>query len=417
VSTAAAERPDGGEPRFRDTLRGLPPKVWIVSLGMLVNRTGNFLPVFMVLYLTSKNFSAEAAGLVLGAAGLGNVLGNAIGGDLADRLDRRWTIVLSMVATAGMTACIPLFDSLPSLILMVGLVRTTAQVFRPAAAALLVDGMTAQQRLAAAAVFRFAMNIGAAAGGVLGGFLATTSYLGMFIGNTIACLLFAVIAATLPRGGTRDGSNAGQGHSAGSAEREKKLGYRHALADRRLQRFLVMTLLSEIIWSQSAFGLPLHVSAIGLSPANFGLLMGLNGLLVVLFELPITSAVSRRRPEHVLAWSNVFTGVGIVLTGAANNMFWLVGTVLLWTLGEIMYSSVSAAHLGGLAPPNLVGRYQGLYGAAMTFGTGVGPLIGGLVYAYSEWVLWTICAIATVAAVRLCLPGRSQASPAVVPGA
>ncbi len=406
MSTTEAERP--GEPRFRDTVRGLPPRVWIVSLGVLVNRVGNFLPVFMVLYLTSKNFSAWAAGLVLGAAGLGNVLGNGIGGYLADRLGRRWTIVLSMLATAGLTACIPLFTTLPLLVLMVGLVGTTSQVFRPAAAALLVDGMTAQERLAAAAVFRFAMNIGAAVGGVLGGFLATTSYLGMFLGNAIACLLFALIALALPRDEASDESGVGQEHSA---EPDKKQGYRQALADRRLRRFLAMTLISEFIYIQSTVGLPLHVNAIGLSPASFGVLMGLNGLLVLLFELPITSAVARRRPERVLAWGNVFTGVGLALTGAANDMFWLVGTVLLWTLGEMMYASVSAAYLGGLAPPNLVGRYQGLYGAAMMIGVGVGPLVGGLVYAYGEWALWTIVAVATVASVRLCLPSRSQASP------
>src|SRR4051812_25378790 len=101
------------EPRYRDTIRHLPPVVWITSVGILVNRIGNFLPVFIVLYLTSRHYSPVAAGLVLGAAGVGNVLGNAIGGYLADRLGRRWTIVLSMIGTAAFTAGIPLCDTLP----------------------------------------------------------------------------------------------------------------------------------------------------------------------------------------------------------------------------------------------------------------------------------------------------------------
>lgn len=416
MSTATAERPGGGEPRFRDTLRQLPPTVGVISFGIFVNRIGNFLPVFMVLYLTSRNFSPGAAGLVLGAAGLGNVLGNALGGYLADRLGRRWTIVLSMVTTAGLTACIPLFDTLPVLIGMVGLTGTAAQVYRPAAAALLVDAATTtQQRLAAFAVFRFAINVGAAVGAVLGGVLATISYAGLFLGNAIACLLFAAVAAGLLRDVKRGGSGADQEHSSGPAEPEKKPSYRQALADRRLQRFLLMALISEFIYIQSTVGLPLHVDAVGLSPASFGLLMGLNGLLVLLFELPITSAVSRRRPEYVLAVGNVLTGVGLALTGASTNMLWLAGTVLLWTLGEMMYASVAAAYLGGLTPPTLGGRYQGLYGAAMTLGTGVGPLIGGVVYAHSEWALWTTCAVASVVAAHLCLPRRSQASPAAVP--
>lgn len=405
MSDRADEQVTERELRFSEAVRGLPQHVWIVSLGILVNRIGNFLPVFMVLYLTSKDFSAGAAGLVLGAAGLGNVLGSTIGGSLADRLGRRWTIVLSMVTTAVLTAFIPLFDTVPMMVVMVGLVGTTAQIFRPAAAALLVDGMTAQQRLAAAAVFRLAMNIGAAVGGVLGGVLATTSYLTMFLGNALACLLFALIALALPRHGLHHESTAGTEPGASPTDL-KDGGYRYALRDRLLRRFLLMTLISEFIYIQSTVGLPLHVNDIGLSPAKFGLLMGLNGLLVLLFELPITSAVSRRRPEYVLALGNVCTGVGLTLTGLADSLPWLVVTVLVWTLGEMMYASVAAAYLGGLAPPHLVGRYQGLYAAAIMIGTGGGPLVGGLVYAVHEWALWGLCAVATVFAVQLCFPPR-----------
>jgi len=413
--STSAEQTSGSELRFRDTVRHLPLTVWIISLGILVNRIGNFLPVFIVFYLTSKNFSPTAAGLVLGAAGLGNVLGSAIGGYLADRLGRRWTIVLSMIATAGFTAGIPLFDALPVLVALVGLAGTAGQVYRPAAAALLMDATTTtQQRLAAFAVHRLAMNIGAAIGGVVGGVLATVSYVGLFLGNAIACLLLASIAAGLLRDVVRVGSDADQEHSPGSTEPEPS--YRQALADRRLQRFLVMTLIAEFIYIQSTVGLPLHVDGIGLSPTSFGLLMGLNGLLVALFELPITGAVSRRRPGLVLAVGNVFTGVGLALTGVANNMFWLAATVLLWTLGEMLYSSMANAYLGGLAPPTMGGRYQGLYGATVMLGGGVGPMIGGAVYAYNEWALWAICAVGGIWSAQLCLPPLlSRPSPAAVP--
>lgn len=397
MSTAVGQ-PGEPEPRFRDTLRQLPPTVWIVSLGILVNRIGNFLPVFMVLYLTSRHFSPGAAGLVLGAAGLGNVAGNTIGGLLTDKIGRRWTIVLSMVCAAGLTACIPLIDTLPMLAGMAGLVGTAAQIYRPASAALLTDAAaTTQQRLAAFAVYRFAINIGASIAGVLGGVLATISYVSLFLGNAIACLFFAVIAAVLLRDMTRSRSRQ---HGSGPTEQEwaEKPSYRLALADRRLQRFLIMALISEFIYIQSTVGLPLHVRAVGLSPASFGLLIGLNGVLVLLFELPITSAVSRRRQGPVLAVGNLLTGIGLALTGWATSMPWLAATVLLWTLGEMMYASVAAAYLGGLAPPGMGGRYQGAYGAAQTLGTGVGPLIGGLAYAQSKWALWTICAVASVVA-------------------
>ncbi len=379
--------------------------MWIVSLGILVNRVGNFLPVFIVLYLTERGYSTGAAGFVLGVAGLGNVLGNTVGGYLADKIGRRWTIVLSAVPTAAMTATVPFLGPFPILVAVVGLIGVTSQIYRPAAAAVLLDSVTTtQQRLAAFAVFRFAMNIGAALGGVIGGVLASTSYVELFLGNAAACLLFGVVVAVLLRDAPQPRSD------EQDAQADRAVGYRQALADRALVRFLLMTFVGEFVYIQSTVGLPLHVSDIGLSARDFGLLIGLNGLVVLVLELPTTAAVSRYRPEYVLAIGNLLIGAGLALTGFMNGMGLLAATVLIWTLGEMMSSSVAAAYLGGLTPPRMAGRYQGLYGAAYTVGTGAGPLIGGVVYAVGPWALWALVGAAGVLAAQLCLPRRTRAA-------
>jgi MFS family permease len=415
VSTSTAEAADARQPRFRDSLRQLPPRVWIVSAGILVNRAGNFLPVFIVLYLVDKQHqSPAAAGLVLGAAGLGNVLGNTIGGHLADRIGRRWTMTLSAFTTAGLTACIPQVTNLVALVGMVGMVGTASQIYRPAAAALLVDGLEYQRRLAAAGLYRFGMNVGAAAAGVLGGLLATHSFSWLFYDNAIASLAFGVIIALLVRDPARGAGRADQQGPADRADQQGpeqstvKAGYLTILADRRLRRFLAMTFIAEFVYIQSAVGLPLHITSIGLSAADYGLLIGLNGVLVVLFELPITGAVSRRRPEYIIALGNVFTGAGLALTIFAGTMFWLAATVVLWTAGEMLYASMSAAYLGGLPLPHLVGRYQGLYGATITAGTGLGPLIGGLAYASSPKAFWALVGVTGLWSAQLALPQRRR---------
>ncbi|GAB3403160.1 MFS transporter [Flindersiella endophytica] len=419
MSTARPDQPDTGELGFRDALRGLPGRVWIVSLGILVNRVGNFLPVFIVLYLTGRGYSAGAAGFVLGVAGLGNVLGNAVGGYLADRIGRRRTIVLSAVPTAGLTAIVPYVGPFPLIVAVVGLIGVTSQIYRPAAAAVLLDSVsTNQQRLAAFAVFRFAMNVGAALGGVIGGVLASTSYVELFLGNAAACLLFGVVVAVLLRdaSGRRPGpDDAGDtGDDAGDTgagdgadgQAGRAVGYRAAFADRALVRFLVMTVVAEFVYIQSTVGLPLHVTDVGLSASDFGLLIGLNGLLVLVLELPITGVVARYRPEYVLAIGNLLIGVGLALTGLMTGMALLSATVLMWTFGEMIATSVAAAYLGGLAPPELVGRYQGLYGVAYTIGTGAGPIVGGALYAIGPWALWPFVCAAGILAAVLCLPRR-----------
>ncbi|TCC65549.1 MFS transporter [Kribbella pittospori] len=405
MSTAPSDPPGVDEARFRDAVRGLPSRVWIISLGILVNQVGNFLPVFIVLYLTQRGYSAGAAGLVLGVTGLGKVLGNAVGGYLADKLGRRWTIVLSAVTTAGLTAIVPFLGPLLAIVAVAGLIGVTSQLYRPAAAAVLIDSVTTnQQRLAAVGVYRFAMNIGAALGGVIGGVLASSSYVGLFLGNAAACLLFGVVVAAL----LRDAPQV----LADDAEEEddRAVGYRQALSDRLLVRFLLMTVVAEFVYIQSTVGLPLHVNDAGLSARDFGLLIGLNGLLVLVLELPITGWVSRYRPEYVLAIGNLIVGVGLALTGFATDMVLLSATVLIWTFGEMVTSTYSQAYLGSLAPPHLVGRYQGLHGVAYTIGTGAGPLIGGAVYAISPWALWILIGVAGVLSAQLCLPRRRPRS-------
>ena len=98
-----------------------------------------------------------------------------------------------------------------------------------------------------------------------------------------------------------------------------------------------------------------------------------------------------------------------------SSMGLLAVTVLIWTLGEMMSTSVAQAYLGSLSPPHLIGRYQGLYGVAYTLGTGAGPLIGGAVYAVGPWALWAMVGAAGLLCAQLCLPRRgrrpSQGSP------
>ncbi len=406
MSTAPPLGPGVDQPRFRDALRGLPGRVWIISLGILVNRVGAFLPVFIVLYLTERGYSAGAAGLVLGVAGVGNMFGNAVGGYLTDKIGRRWTIVSSAVPTAGLTAIVPFLGPLSIILAVVGLIGVTSQIYRPAAAAVLLDSVTTnQQRLAAFGVFRFAMNIGAALGGVIGGVLASSSYMELFLANAVACLLFGVVMAVL----LRDAPQPRADQDDADPQADRAVGYRQALSDRTLVRFLLMIVVAEFLYIQHTVGLPLHINDVGLSARDFGFLIGLNGLLVLVLELPITGVVSRYRLEYVLAIGNLLIGVGLALTGFMSSMGLLAVTVLIWTLGEMMSTSVAQAYLGSLSPPHLVGRYQGLYGVAYTLGTGAGPLIGGAVYAIDPWALWAMVGGAGLLAAQLCLPRRAKA--------
>lgn len=82
------------------TLRTFPRPVWVLCGGSFLNKFGAFVIPFLALYMTRHGFSVAQAGVAIGAFGLGNFAASIVGGQLADTIGRRKTIVLSMASVA-----------------------------------------------------------------------------------------------------------------------------------------------------------------------------------------------------------------------------------------------------------------------------------------------------------------------------
>jgi MFS family permease len=130
-------------------LRGLPRPLWILVGGAFINRFGTFVLPFLVLYLTRQGFSEAEAGLTLSAYGIGTFAASFIGGHLADRIGRRATIAISMVSSAAAVLTLSQSHSLPALIAVTLCAGICADIFRPAASALVVDLCAPDQLLTA----------------------------------------------------------------------------------------------------------------------------------------------------------------------------------------------------------------------------------------------------------------------------
>src|SRR6478672_9657979 len=67
---------------MRTTLRTLPRPMWVLVFGTFLNRFGDFVYVFLVLYLTQHGYTAPQAGLAIGSYGVGSLVAAALGGRL-----------------------------------------------------------------------------------------------------------------------------------------------------------------------------------------------------------------------------------------------------------------------------------------------------------------------------------------------
>jgi MFS family permease len=132
--------------------------------------------------------------------------------------------------------------------------------------------------------------------------------------------------------------------------------------------------------------------------------------MVVLFQFPVTRWTARRSPLPILALGSMFyaAGVGSVALGSAFGAFWLSMVIL--TVGEMIMVPTSTTLTANLAPPEMRGRYMGLYTLTWTIGLGVGPVVGG--YLNDQLALVAIwyggLALALTAALAFLALGRSR---------
>jgi MFS family permease len=389
-------------PTLRQNLRGLPREVWILFVGAFVNRLGTFVLPFITLYLTSRGYTVPQAGLGLAAYGLGAIGAQAAGGLLADRLGRRNTIGLSMFGGSALTLSLVWVRGLWGIVSVVLLLGFVAELYRPASSALIADLVPRHARIAAFSAYRLALNIGFAFGLSLGGLLAARSYDLLFIGDALTSAAFGVIAvAALPHG-TRTTKH---------QERHLMGAGRSMLADRGFLLFLGAVFLTAAVYMQNASTFALHVVDLGYTTRVYGLLQAMNGVLVVLLELPISSWTQHRERTHMIALGAVLVGIGFAELAVARALPGLLVFVVIWTLGEIVESPATSAFVADRAPERARGRYQGALGMMYASAAVIGPLVGTSIYAVSPTALWLGCGVIGLASGALALSAGRHPAP------
>lgn len=378
---------------LRAEVSSLPRPAWVLFGGTLVNRIGGFVLFFLILYVKQKGYSATMAGLALSAYGVGGVFASLAGGYLADRIGRRNTIAISMFSTAAIMMALSSADGFIVIAALTALLGLSAELYRPAASALLADLTEPAARVTAFAVYRIAVNLGVAVGPAMGGLLADRSFTLLFVVDAATSAMFGVIAlVALP---------AASLHAEAALERRSS--WPVIRADRGFVVFLLASLLGGAVFMQFNGALPLQVRALGFSNATYGMMMSINGAIVLLCELPLTSITRIHSAPRVMALGLVLIGAGFAMTGMRASVGFLVASVVVWSLGEIVFVPVAAAHVANIAPVDMRGRYQGAW--AVTWGLShiLAPAVGAALFDVNPGLLWPLCGVAATSAAVIVL--------------
>jgi len=389
------------DPTLRSSLRALPRAAWVLFAGTFINRFGGFVVPFLTLYLTAQGYSVTAAGLAVSAYGAGNLFASLIGGQLADRLGRRETIVLSMFGAAVAMLLLSQAHALPVIIGLTFFTGLASEAYRPASAALLTDLVPAGQRLTAFAALRVTLNAGFAFGPATAGLLAAYGYIWLFVGDALTSALFGLIALlALPRVISSTANGSANWRAVLSVVR----------GDEQFQRLLLANFAVSLVFMQLASTFGLFVTSLGYSAATYGVILSLNGALIVFCELPLTALTRRFPARQVMAMGYVLIGAGFGLNYFAHSVPGLIGCMALFTLGEMFALPMASAYVADLAPPHMRGRYMGVNGMTWALALIVGPVAGMKLLALSPAVYWFACALlGGLAAVIILVPADARA--------
>lgn len=341
-------------------IRGLPRPVYVLVLGQFVNRFGAFVFPFLTLFLEDRDYSLGKIGGVLAAISIGNFFGPMAGGYLADAIGRRNTIVLSLVCSAASLLSLYYCEHYLLLITMSVIYGFANFIFGPPTSALITDLVPADKRITAFAMLRLAINAGFAAGPMVAGLLFLYSPFLIFAGDAFTTLVFAILAYfSLPHGLR---TIQGRVSSPSIIFRSWLDAFLDAIRNKLFAQFLLACLLMGIAFNQVFGLLALTAKRYDISPSVYGVLMGFNGVLIILIEVPLTHWLKKFSNRKILGLGYAMIGLGCVGFGLSTSQVEFFLAMGLFTLGEIIALPIGMAYSSNLAPEAMRGRYFGLRG-------------------------------------------------------
>jgi MFS family permease len=363
---------------------GLPRVYWALWTGMLLNRLGGTVFFFLSLYLTrERGLRPELAGLVISLYAAGGMVSGPVGGALADRIGRRATLLLGTSVAGVLMLALGFARSTVAIAVIAPFLGFFSDLCRPALQAAVSDVVRPSERTRAFGFLYWAINLGFAGASAFGGVLAERHFALLFVIDAVSTFAYGAIVFI----GVRETRPEGQ--ARGRALLAPLVA---PFRDRPFVRFVLVHLLLLLAFSQVIVALPLDMSAHGQGLSQVGWLMGLNGLYIVVAQPFALRWLSGMPHVRWLVGGAVLTGLGLGATAFAGGAWVYALSGLLWTLGEIGFSTGAPALVADLAPREQRGAYQGTFALAWGVASVVGPALGSFVLTrFGSKALWGGC--------------------------
>jgi predicted MFS family arabinose efflux permease len=376
---------------------GLSRPIWLLSMVTLINRTGAMVLPFLSVYLTQVlGFSKGETGVLITMFGLGSLAGTRLGGYLTDKIGYYHVQFWSLVLGGVLFILLDFVHGFWPLVGYIFVLSTVAESYRPAVMVAIATYSKPENMTRSFGLLRFAINLGFSAGPALGGLLAARhGYSWLFWIDGLTC----ITAGLVFRLTLKDKSF--QGNEIVETKTSSTIKVTSIFKDKKYLIFLATCVISAIVFVQFISVIPVFFKEeLLLSEATIGLLIGTNGLMIALFEMPLVYQLEKRRS----LLQNIFLGyvlIGLCYLCFLSLPFGLLMaflSIVILTLGEMLCFPFSNTYALQQTKTHNKGKYMAFYAMSFSLAHVIAPMLGFQIaehfgYTVLWWVLLLLAAI------------------------
>ncbi|MCM3315308.1 MFS transporter [Rummeliibacillus stabekisii] len=380
---------------MKSIIRYFHPLVWIILCGTIFARTASFMAMpFLALYLHNHlHASPLIIGLTLGVGPLFSTFGGLFGGYLTDRFERKTVIILT-VFVWSFTFLGFAFTTSPSLFVVLNAINGLCRsFFEPGTQALMVDFTENNKKRRLFSVRYTAINIAAVIGPLLGVWISNmaNASIPFMITGLMYSMYGVFLLFVLNRYQSQQQILKSKGHLGAIFMTIGK--------DKKLLLLIMGGVLISLGYSQFDSTLPQLVDLrVEDGVKLFSYVIVANSITVLALQLPLSVLTEKISIYKSLQIGIIIFSCGLLLFGISENNWMFIGSMIIFSIGEIFCFPMMNALIEEIAPANQKGLYLGA-AQLKNIGGFIGPILGGWLLVIAVDWMYTILALVMVSSI------------------
>jgi predicted MFS family arabinose efflux permease len=363
---------------------------------MLINRAGTMAVPFMTMYATqSLHWTLRDAGVLVTLFGVGSIAGASTGGFLVDKIGFRPVQIVASLSAGVLFLFFPMVKSFYPLCALTMALAFVAEAFRPANYTAIASYSAPDKLTRSYSLNRLAINLGWALGVATGGLIASLDYNWLFyvdgMGNILAGLMILLLLPPAHKATTKQGTEPRPATVLRPWQDAFFVRFILLVAVYNTCFFLVFRLV-PVFWKTEW----------KLNESDIGLVMGLNGIIIALFEMALVKRWEGKRPpmQYIIAGCVACAaGYGFLLLPGFGPAIIAVVFMTVLTIGEMLAMPFMNTVIMARSNSFNRGQYAAAYTLSWSVAQVIGPAGGAWIADISGYkALWIVLILLSAAA-------------------